>query len=73
MSVYDEKNNPPLWLIIVGIIVVCIAVVFVMLAPTKKYTQKNQYYLKKAQSVIVKPAPAEKPFGPFFLNSNRRA
>lgn len=53
MSVYEEKGNPPLWFIIVGIIVVSIAAVFVMLAPTKKYTQKNQFYLKGAQSEII--------------------
>ena len=53
MSVYEEKNNPPVWLIIVGIIVVSIVAVFVMLAPTKKYTQKNQYFLKGAQSGLI--------------------
>ncbi len=49
----EEKNNPPLWLIILGIIVVSVAAVFVMLAPTKPYTQQNQYYLKEAQSSII--------------------
>lgn len=71
MSVYDEKDNPPLWFIIVGIIIVSIAVAFVVLAPTKKYTQENQYYLKKAQSVLIEPAPAEKPSDLFFNNSAR--
>ena len=49
----EEKNNPPLWFIIVGIILVSLAAVFVMLGPTHKYTQKNQYYLKDAQSNLI--------------------
>ena len=53
MSVYEEKNNPPIWFIIIGAIVVAIVAVFVMLAPTKQYTQKNQYYLKGAQSSLI--------------------
>ena len=50
MSVYNEKNNPPLWLIIVGAVIVSVAAYFVMLGPTKPYTQQNQYYLNEAQN-----------------------
>lgn len=50
MSVYEEKNNPPLWLIIAGILILSSLAIFVMLAPTKPYTQENQYYLHNAQS-----------------------
>lgn len=60
-SIDEEKDNPPLWLIIAGIIIVSIAAIFVMLAPTKQYTQENQFYLHEAQgSVIYKAAkPAD--------------
>ena len=53
MANIEEKNNPPLWLMILGIIIVSAAAYFVMLAPTKPYTQKSMYYLKDAQSQIV--------------------
>ena len=53
MASNDEKNNPPLWFIIVGIIVVSIAAIFVMLAPTKKYTPQNVYWLNGAQGSVI--------------------
>jgi len=49
----EEKNNPPLWFLILGIIIVSVAAYFVMLVPTKKYTQKDRYYLKDAQSSVI--------------------
>jgi hypothetical protein len=49
----EEKNNPPLWFMILGIIIVSVAAYFVMLVPTKKYTQKDRYYLKDAQSSLI--------------------
>ncbi|MCL5030273.1 MAG: hypothetical protein M1480_14775 [Bacteroidetes bacterium] len=52
-AIDEEKNNPPLWLIVVGIIIVSIAAIFVMLAPTKQYTQKNQFYLHEAQGSVI--------------------
>jgi len=48
-----EKNNPPLWFMIAGIIVFSIIAYFIMMAPTKPYTPDNQYYLKDAQSKII--------------------
>ena len=51
-TIDEEKNNPPLWLIIAGIFIVSIAAIFVMLAPTKQYTQKNQFYLHEAQGSV---------------------
>ena len=47
-----EKNNPPLWFMIAGIIFVSIVAYFVMMAVTKPYTPDNQYYLKDAQGKI---------------------
>ena len=49
-NINEEKKNPPLWFIIVGIIIVSIAAIFVMLGPTRSYTQQNQYYLYEAQN-----------------------
>jgi len=49
----EEKNNPPLWFMILGIIIVSVAAYFVMLVPTKPYTQKDRYFLKDAQSSII--------------------
>ena len=53
LTIDEEKNNPPLWLIIAGIFIVSIAAIFVMLAPTKQYTQKNQFYLHEAQGSVI--------------------
>ncbi len=53
MANIEEKNNPPLWFIILGIIIVSVAAYFVMLVPTKPYTQKDRYYLKDAQSSLI--------------------
>jgi len=49
----EEKNNPPLWFIVAGIIVVSVVAYFVMTAPTRPYTPDNQFYLKNAQSSII--------------------
>jgi len=49
-NIEEEKNNPPLWFIVVGVLIVSIAAIFVMLGPTKPYTQQNQYYLSQAQN-----------------------
>jgi hypothetical protein len=49
----EEKNNPPLWFMITGIIVVSIIAYFVMMAPSKPFNAGNQYYLKDAQSKII--------------------
>ena len=48
-----EKNNPPLWFMIAGIIFVSVVAFFVMMAVAKSYTPDNQYYLKDAQSKII--------------------
>ncbi len=69
MSVYEEKNNPPVWFIIVGIIVFSVAAVFVMLAPTKKYSQKNQYYLKGAQGSLIENTARIDPSAYIYGNS----
>ena len=53
MSDYEEKNNPPLWFLILGIIIMSVVAVYIMLAPSNKYTQKNQYYLKDAQGQVI--------------------
>jgi hypothetical protein len=53
MKVEEEKNNPPLWFLVAGIIFISITAYFVMMAPTKPYTPDNQYYLKDAQSKII--------------------
>ena len=72
MAVDEEKNNPPLWLIVLGIIVVSVAAVFVMLMPTHEYTQPDQYYLKDAQSqVIYQSHKAAEPFLPVLKQDNR--
>lgn len=52
-TIDEEKNNPPLWIIIVGIVIVSLAAIFVMLAPTKPYTQENQFYLHEAQGSVI--------------------
>ena len=70
MSVYNEKNNPPLWFLIIGIIIVSIIAVLVMLAPTKKYTQANQYYLKDAQSRLINNAGIIDPDKYIYSNAN---
>lgn len=71
MSVYDEKNNPPVWFIILGIIIISAAAIFVMLAPTRKYTQENQYYLKNAQtSEIMKPVKIDPAVYLYFNQDN---
>ncbi len=49
-DIEEEKNNPPVWLIIAGAIIVSLVAIFVMLGPTKPYTQQNQYYLYEAQN-----------------------
>lgn len=56
----EEINNPPLWFMIVGIIIVSVVAIFVMLGPTHKYTQKNQYYLNDAQSNLIYNAASQK-------------
>jgi len=52
-----EKNNPPLWFMVAGIIVFSIIAYFVMMAPTRPYTPNNQYYLKDAQSKVINNIP----------------
>jgi hypothetical protein len=52
MSTEIEKNNPPLWFMIIGIVVVSIAAYFVMMALSKPYEAENQYFLKDAQSKL---------------------
>jgi hypothetical protein len=49
----EKENNPPLWFLIAGIIVISLAAYFVMMAPAKPFTPDNQYYLKDAQSIII--------------------
>ncbi len=70
MSVYEEKNNPPLWLIIAGIIILSLAAIFIMLAPSKKYTQKNQYYLKGAQSTLINNTGITDRFAYIYTDKN---
>ena len=68
MKDIHDKNNPPVWFIILGIILVSAAAIFIMLAPAKPYTQKNQYYLNDAQGqVIYKHKPAEKLNSTFWM------
>jgi hypothetical protein len=49
----ENENNPPLWFLIAGIIIIALAAYFVMMAPAMPYTPDNQYYLKDAQSKII--------------------
>ncbi|MDR3625436.1 MAG: hypothetical protein P4L45_01300 [Ignavibacteriaceae bacterium] len=53
MMAVEEKNNPPVWFIIAGILFISIVAYFVIMAPTKPYTPDNQYYLKDAQSSVT--------------------
>jgi hypothetical protein len=53
MMAKEEKNNPPVWFIIAGIVLISIVAYFVMMAPTRPYTPDNQYYLKDAQSSVI--------------------
>jgi len=54
MMAAEEKNNPPLWFMIAGIIFISIVTCLIILAVTKPYTPDNQYYLKDAQSKTIK-------------------
>ncbi len=53
MALFDEKHNPPIWFIILGIIIVSFVAILVMLVPTHKYTQPDPYWLKSAQHSSV--------------------
>lgn len=53
MALFDEEHNPPIWFIILGIIVVSIVAVLVMLVPTHKYTQPDPHWLKSAQGSVI--------------------
>ena len=53
MPLITEEKNPPMWFIIAGIIIISIAAVLVMLAPTKKYTPPNTYWLNGAQGNVI--------------------
>jgi hypothetical protein len=48
----EEKNNPPLWFMVAGIVFISVVAYFVMMAVTQPYTPDNQYYLKDAQSKL---------------------
>lgn len=62
----EEKDNPPLWFMIAGIIIVSLVAIFVMLGPTREYTQKNQYYLNDAQSKVIYKSSVKNDFLNYF-------